>query len=100
MPLLAGELAFVPHEVQAAAVAPLATAMYLPAAQAVHESLPATADCPAEQAEQSVAAAAPEVARYLPATQSWQGFAHRCAAEGTADCQQSAKQHVRGQARA
>ena len=28
------------------------------------------------------------------------GVAHRCAAEGTADCQQSAKQHVRGQARA
>ena len=74
MPLLAGELAFVPHEVQAAAVAPLATAMYLPAAQAVHESLPATADCPAEQAEQSVAAAAPEVARYLPATQGCQGL--------------------------
>ena len=68
--LLAGELAFASHGVQAEALA-----LYVPAKQAVHAVLPATmAACVAEQAKHSATAVAPEVARYVPTPQAWQGL--------------------------
>ena len=69
MMLVAGELALVPHDVQAAAVPPPVAAMYLPAAQSVQTVLPVKANLPEAQDSQS----APDEARNLPTSHAWRG---------------------------
>ncbi len=71
--LAGAELAFVPHDVQAAAVAPAVAAKYLPATQSVQTELPCSANLPDTQATQSPVTKAPEVARSLPASHAWRG---------------------------
>ena len=73
MMLVAGELALVPHDVQAAAVAPPVAAMYLPAAQSVQTVMPVKENLPEAQDAQSPVTPAPDEARNLPASHAWRG---------------------------